>query len=156
MFAVGGSPETSIAADGWFAVCALVAGVLTAIVSGALLPERRLGVLAGLTLGGIGGSLVAWRLGVLLGPSTVEESAAALRDGARFQGPLDLSALGVLMAWSMASAIAFFAAVAGVESSRRERLDVMQESGPESGPETGPDNLPDLSPSGGAEPSAPR
>lgn len=149
VFAVGRSPETSIAADGWFAVCAVVAGVLVAIVSGALLPERRLGVLGGLTLGGIGGSLVAWRLGVLLGPPGVDESVAALGDGARFQGPLDLSALGVLLAWSMASAIAFFAAVAGVESSRRGRVDVAW-------PDAVPETSPDLSPSGGAEPSAPR
>lgn len=166
MFAEGGSPETSIAADGWFAVCALVAGVLAAVVSGALLPERRLGVLAGLTLGGIGGSLVAWRLGVLLGPPSVEESAAALRDGTRFQGPLELSALGVLLAWSMASAIAFFAAVAGVEPSRRGRASAgFEPAGAErsyaepAGAETAgdaPAPARDLSPSDGAEPSAPR
>jgi hypothetical protein len=145
VFAVGNSPETSIAADGWFAVCAIVAGVLVAVVGGALLRETRLGVLLGLAVGGIAGSVVAWRLGILLGPPSVEESAAGLSDAARFQGPLELSALGVLLAWSMASSVAFFAAVAGREPGRRA-----------DGPAVSEAPVPDLSPSGGSEPSARR
>jgi hypothetical protein len=122
-----------------------VAGVLVAVVGGALLRENRLGVLLGLAVGGIAGSVVAWRLGILLGPPSVEESAAGLSDGARFQGPLELSALGVLLAWSMASSVAFFAAVAGREPGRRA-----------DGPAVSEAPVPDLSPSGGSEPSARR
>lgn len=118
VFSVGGSAETSIAADGWFAVCALTAGAVAAVLTATLLREDRLGALAGLVVGGLLGSVVAWRFGVLLGPGPVEESVAALRDGARFEGPLDLSALGVLLAWSTTAVIAFFAAVAGIDSSR--------------------------------------
>jgi hypothetical protein len=116
VFSVGASPETSIAADGWFAVIGLVSGVIAALLAATLLRESRLGALLGLTVGGLLGSVVAWRFGVLLGPGTLAESAAAVRVGDRFSGPLELSATGVLLAWPTASVIAFFAAVAGVES----------------------------------------
>ncbi len=141
---VGRSAETSIAADGWFAVCALVAGVLAAFLSGWWLRDSRLGALIGLTVGGVAGSLVAWRLGVLLGPASVDETAAGLGDGDRFQGPLELSALGVLLAWSTSATIAFFATVAGLESRH----------GTDADPGV-PAEQP-VSATGGAEPSAPR
>jgi len=141
---VGRSAETSIAADGWFAVCAFVAGVLAAFLSGWLLRDSRLGALAGLTVGGVLGSLVAWRLGVLLGPASVDESAAGLRDGDRFQGPLELSALGVLLAWSTSATIAFFATIAGLESRHGQGTE----------PETSREQA--VSATGGAEPSGPR
>lgn len=144
VLSVGRSAETSIAADGWFALCALVAGVLCAFVSGWLLRDSRLGALVGLTVGGVAGSLVAWRVGVLLGPSSVDETAASLGDGDRFRGPLELSALGVLLAWSTAATIAFFATVAGLESRH----------GTEAEPDV-PAERP-VSATGGAEPSAPR
>ncbi|MGH8893770.1 MAG: hypothetical protein ACRDWY_10785 [Actinomycetes bacterium] len=120
VFSVGGSPETSIAADGWFAVAALGAGAVAAVLSATLLRESRLGALVGLSVGGLAGAVVAWRLGVLLGPPPVDQSAADVSVGTRFEGPLDLSAVGVLLAWPTASMIAFFAAVAGIESSRHQ------------------------------------
>lgn len=121
VFAVGGRSETAIAADGWFAVCGLVAGAVAALLVALMLRERRLGALLGLAVGGLLGSVVAWRFGVLLGPAPAAESAAAARVGDRFDGPLDLSALGVLLAWPTASVIAFFAAMAGVEPTPARR-----------------------------------
>jgi hypothetical protein len=120
VFAAGLQTETAVAADGWFAVCAICAGAIVAVATAFLLRRQRLGALAGLATGGVLGSVVAWRLGVLLGPSSIEASATAARNGARFDGPLDLSALGVLLAWSMAAVVVFFAAVAGLDAGLAE------------------------------------
>ena len=111
-----GPAESSIAADGWFAVCAVVAGAVAAAVAVTTLRAGRLGVLVGLVAGGLVGSLVAWRLGVLLGPPPVAESAVDVATGERFDGPLVLSAKGVLLAWSTGAVIVFFALVAGIEA----------------------------------------
>lgn len=119
VFGVGARAETEIAADGWFAVCAVAAGVLSALLAAVLVRRHRLGALAGLAVGGVLGSVVAWRLGALLGPPGVEQSAAVVREGARFDGPLDISAPGVLLTWSMAAVVVFFAAVAGLDAGRQ-------------------------------------
>ena len=104
-----------MAADGWFVVCAMVAGAVAALLAAFLLRER-LAALAGLIVGGVLGSVLAWRIGALLGPPSVEASAAAARVGARFDGPLDLSAMGVLLAWPVAATVVYFAAVAGLDA----------------------------------------
>lgn len=116
VFAVGSHTETAIAADGWFAILALVTGVVAALLAAFLLRDHRLGALAGLAVGGLLGSLVAWRLGVLLGPPAISDSAAGLANQARFDGPLEISAMGVLLAWSLAAVVTFFAAVAGLDA----------------------------------------
>ncbi len=61
--------------------------------------------------------VVAWRFGALLGPGPIEATAAGLPAGSRFDGPLTVSAYGVLLAWPMAAVITYFAVAAGAESS---------------------------------------
>jgi len=117
VFGVGRQAETAVAADGWFAVCGLVAGVVVALVA-AFLVRERLAALVGLAVGGLLGSVVAWRVGAFLGPGPIQDTADGLQVGVRFDGPLDISALGVLLAWSMAAVAAFFAAVAGLDANR--------------------------------------
>jgi hypothetical protein len=134
----GEGNEAAIAADGWFAVVALVAGVLIALVVYLLTRPGRIGPLLALAVGGGLGAAVAWRTGALLGPDSLVTTARGLDVGARFDGPLKLSALGVLLAWPMGAVITYFAVAAGAEVS---------EAGSE---EVG------LSQADGAEPSAPR
>ena len=121
---VGGA-ETEVAADGWFAVCAALAGVLAAVVAALVLRSGRLGALTGLAVGGLVGAVVAWRTGLLLSPPELAASAKAARVGDTFEGPLRLSAYGVLLAWPTAAVITFFAIVAGldVESHTADRTD---------------------------------
>lgn len=115
VFLSGGEDEVAIAADGWFAVCGATAGLVAALVVFARLRPGRLGPLLGLAFGGIAGSLVAWWLGVQLGPGPILESAKGLANGSQFDGPLKLSARGVLFAWPLTSTVAYFALVAGLE-----------------------------------------
>ena len=112
--------ESSIAADGWFAVLALATGVVAGLVGYLLTRPGRIGPLVGLVVGGVVGSVVAWRLGVLLGPSSLTETARHVAVGERFHGPLELSALGVLLAWPMGAVITYFAVAAGAETHEHE------------------------------------
>lgn len=120
VFATGPSAEAAVAADGWFAVCALVAGVVTALVA-AIATTRAggWGILAGLTVGGLLAAALAWQLGVLLGPPALLDGAAEVQEGERFEGPLRLSAVGVVLAWPLAAVMAYFAAIAGREPAHR-------------------------------------
>lgn len=117
LYRVGGDgDEAAIAADGWFAVLALAVGVLVALVVYLRSRPGRVAPLVALAVGGVLGSLVAWRLGHLLGPGALEATARGLRTGARFEAPLDVSAYGVLLAWPMGAVITYFAVAAGAES----------------------------------------
>ena len=110
--------ETAVAADGWFAVCAGVAGILSAIAVFVRVRSARISALAGLTLGGLLASVLAWRVGVLLGPDSVRAGAAGMSDGETFSGPLRLSAVGVLFAWPLTALITYFALAAGLDPNR--------------------------------------
>jgi hypothetical protein len=110
-------PETSafIAADGWFAILGALAGLLAAVL--VMLGSRKRGVaaLVGLTVGGVLASLLAWRVGHLLGPGELLPRARSADEGSTLEGPLDLRASGVLFAWPMAAVAAFLSLTAGVE-----------------------------------------
>jgi hypothetical protein len=113
--------ETAVAADGWFAICAGVAGIVTAVAVFARVRSARISALVGLTLGGLLASVVAWRVGVALGPDSVRAGAAGLKDGQTFSGPLKLSALGVLFSWPLTAVIIYFALAAGLDPDRPGR-----------------------------------
>lgn len=107
--------EAAVAADGWFAICAGSAGLVCAVVAFALIRRARVGALLGLTVGGLVAAIIAWRIGVFLGPAPVHEQAKALASGASFDGPLAVSAKAVLFAWPLVSVIVYFALTAGLE-----------------------------------------
>jgi hypothetical protein len=112
----GEGSEAAIAADGWFALLALLAGVLIALAVYLRTRPGRVVPLLALAAGGLLGAVVAWRLGVLLGPDPIEATARGLAVGARFEAPLDVSALGVLLAWPMGAVITYFAVSAGADA----------------------------------------
>lgn len=113
--------ETAVAADGWFAVCTAVAGILAAVAVFVRVRSAHAIALAALTLGGLLAAVVGWRVGVALGPDPVAEAARGLEDGAFFSGPLRLSALGVLLTWPLTSVITYFALAAGLGRDRPAR-----------------------------------
>ena len=96
--------EQAIRVDGTFTLIALGFGLVSALV--VFLVRRRGGVAAvvALTVGGVLGSLVAWRLGIALGPTQdVVAHAKEVGKGVTFAAPLELGAKGALLAWSVAA-----------------------------------------------------
>ena len=98
--------EQAVGVDGTFTLLALGFGAVSAVV--VFLLRRRGGVplVVGLTVGGLLASLLAWRVGVWLGPSQdVIAHAKAVGKGVTFSAPLELSAKGALLVWSVAALV---------------------------------------------------
>ncbi|MFG2439145.1 AAA family ATPase [Streptomyces sp. NPDC048508] len=105
--------EQAIGVDGTFTLLALGFGALSALV--VFLLRRRGGVplVAALALGGLLGSLLAWRIGVWLGPTqNVVAHARAVGKGVTFSAPLKLGAKGALLAWSLTALVVHLALTA--------------------------------------------
>ncbi|MCH0562792.1 MULTISPECIES: AAA family ATPase [unclassified Streptomyces] len=96
--------EQAIGVDGTFTLLALAFGLVSAL---AVFAWRRRGgvpLVVGLGLGGLLGALLAWRVGVWLGPTDdVLAQARAVGKGVTFPAPLKLSAKGALLAWPLAA-----------------------------------------------------
>ncbi|GAB7107768.1 hypothetical protein JCM4814A_60820 [Streptomyces phaeofaciens JCM 4814] len=96
--------EQAVGVDGTFTLLALAFGAVTA--AAVFVWRRRGGVplVVALTVGGLLGSLLAWRLGMWLGPgSDVIAQARSVGKGVTFSAPLKLGAKGALLAWSLAA-----------------------------------------------------
>ncbi|MFF9122035.1 hypothetical protein ACF09J_01780 [Streptomyces sp. NPDC014889] len=96
--------EQAIGVDGTFTLLALAFGLVCAVA--VFLVRRRGGVplVVALCVGGLLGSLLAWRLGVWLGPEhDVIAHAKAVGKGVTFPAPLKLAAKGALLAWPLAA-----------------------------------------------------
>ncbi|MFE4049824.1 AAA family ATPase [Streptomyces sp. YIM B13518] len=98
--------EQSVGVDGTFALLALGFGAVSALA--VFLVRRRGGVplVVALAVGGLLGSVLAWRLGVWLGPSSdLIARARSAGDGVAFDAPLKLGAKGALLAWPFAALV---------------------------------------------------
>ncbi|MEU9334715.1 AAA family ATPase [Streptomyces sp. NPDC048290] len=95
--------EQAIGVDGTFTLLALAFGAATAV---AVFVWRRHGgvpLVVALGVGGLLASVIAWRVGVWLGPT--DDVLAHAREAGRnvsFSAPLELGAKGALLAWSVA------------------------------------------------------
>ncbi|MFG2130349.1 AAA family ATPase [Streptomyces sp. NPDC048751] len=95
--------EQAVGVDGTFTLLALAFGAVSAVA--VFLWRRRGGVplVVALAVGGLLGSVLAWRVGVWLGPtSDVIAHAKQVGKGVTFSAPLRLGAKGALLAWSLA------------------------------------------------------
>jgi hypothetical protein len=98
--------EQAIGVDGTFTLLALAFGAVSAVV--VFLVRRRGGVplVVALAVGGVLGSLLAWRIGIWLGPTqNVVAHAKQVGKGVTFSAPLKLGAKGALLAWSLAGLV---------------------------------------------------
>lgn len=105
--------ESEIARDGWFAVVGVVVGLVLAGLAFWRGRRAGIGVAAGLGVGGLLGSYIAYKVGAALGPDTFGSELLA-RDGRiEFDEPLRIQAMGVLYLWPMASLILYLCLTAG-------------------------------------------
>ncbi len=96
--------EQAIGVDGTFTLLALAFGAVSAAVVFAWRRRGGVPLVVALMAGGLLGSVLAWRLGVWLGPgSDVIAQAKAAGKGVTFSAPLKLGARGALLAWSFAA-----------------------------------------------------
>ncbi|MDO0928149.1 AAA family ATPase [Streptomyces sp. TG1A-8] len=94
--------EQAVGVDGTFTLLGLGFGLVSAVA--VFLLRRRGGVplVVALGVGGLLGSLLAWRLGMWLGPeSDVIAHARAVGKGVTFPAPLKLGTKGALLAWPL-------------------------------------------------------
>ncbi|MFH8410599.1 ABC transporter permease [Streptomyces sp. NPDC018019] len=98
--------EESIGGDGTFVLLALGFGVLCAAAAFLYRKGGGIPLVVALTVGGLLGSVVAWRLGMVLGPtSDLVARAAEVGKGVTFDAPLRLQAKGALLAWPVAAMV---------------------------------------------------
>ncbi|WP_431773054.1 ABC transporter permease [Streptomyces cucumeris] len=98
--------EDAIGADGMFVLLALAFGALSALVVFLLFRHGGIALVIGLAVGGVLASVIAWRLGVWLGPSAdIAAHAKEVGKGVAFDGPLKLRAKGALLSWSVAAMV---------------------------------------------------
>ncbi len=98
--------EQAIGVDGTFTLLGLAFGFLSALV--VFLVRRRGGIplVVGLAAGALLGAVLAWKVGVWLGPDTdVVAHAKSVGRGVVFDAPMELNAKGVLLAWPVAAMI---------------------------------------------------
>ncbi|MEU6355374.1 AAA family ATPase [Streptomyces sp. NPDC047072] len=105
--------EQAVGVDGTFTLLALPFGLVSAVA--VFLWRKRGGVplVVAVALGGLLGSLLAWRLGVWLGPTDdVLAHAKEVGKGVTFSAPLKLGAKGALLAWPLAALVVHLALTA--------------------------------------------
>ena len=86
------------AADGWFAVLGVVAGVLLAAISWRRGRRKAVALVVGVVVGGGLVAVTAWALGGALGPPDAQTAAESAEIGSTVEGALGIRAFGVLFA----------------------------------------------------------
>jgi hypothetical protein len=105
--------EQAVGADGTFTLLAVGFGLLSAVLVFLLVRRGAVLLVAGLCAGGLLGSLVAWQVGVSLGPTgDVAAHAREVGAGVRFDAPLELHAVSALVAWPVTALLLHLALTA--------------------------------------------
>jgi hypothetical protein len=102
--------EEAIGGDGTFVLIALVLGALTAAAVFWRFRKGGVAVVLGLAAGGALASVIGWRLGVALGPTTdIVAHAKQVGPKVVFDGPLDLRAKSAIVVWPAAAMVVHLA-----------------------------------------------
>jgi hypothetical protein len=89
-------PEQAIAADGWFALVGLVAGISLAVLAWVLLRRYRgVAMLVGLIVGSLAGAALAAWVGYRIGSAGFNQIKESALVGARLEAPLRLRMTGM-------------------------------------------------------------
>ncbi|MEU6823233.1 DUF2567 domain-containing protein [Streptomyces atriruber] len=96
--------EQAIGVDGTFTLLSLGFGLVSGVVVFLLRKRGGIPLVVGLAVGSLLGALLAWRVGIWLGPETdVVAHAKAVGKGVVFDAPLELKAMGTVLAWPVAA-----------------------------------------------------
>ena len=109
------SGKAYVAAEGWYAVLAALAGIASAAVAYRWTRRSGVAVVLGLAVGGLLASVVMWRVGSWLGPDPVLVQAKGAGPTDTLHLPLELRAKGVLFVWPIVSVVLCFGLVAGFQ-----------------------------------------
>lgn len=121
--------EEAIGADGTFVLLALGFGLVSGVVAFLCRRAGSTGAAVGLAVGALLGSVVAWRIGVWLGPPTdVVAAAKAAGTGKTFGSPLELRSKAALLAWPIGAVLVNMVLV-GVFGPREEEPQLLREDG---------------------------
>ncbi|MEV6778216.1 ABC transporter permease [Streptomyces syringium] len=122
--------EQAIGADGTFVLLAVGFGAVSAALVFWFRRRGGIPLVIGLALGSLLASVIGWRLGVWLGPSSdVAASARAVGRGVVFDAPLRLAAKGALLFWPL-SAMAVHLGLTAAFGPRDPEPDAPHWSGP--------------------------
>ncbi|GIF48622.1 uncharacterized protein DUF2567 [Asanoa ferruginea] len=96
------SPEEFIASDGWFTILLFSLGLLAALVTWVFFKRfRGPWTLAGLVVGTVGASILAWQVGRRIGIGAFHDAVAAAHSGDLIIRPPDLRAGGFTKLWDV-------------------------------------------------------
>ena len=96
------SPEEFIASDGWFTILLFALGVVAALVTWIFFRRfRGPWTLAGLIVGTVGASILAWQVGRRIGIGAFHDAVAAAQSGDLIIRPPDLRAGGFTKLWDV-------------------------------------------------------
>ncbi|HEV7707996.1 MAG TPA: DUF2567 domain-containing protein [Asanoa sp.] len=96
------SPEQFIASDGWFTILLFALGVVAALVTWVFFKRfRGPWTLAGLIVGTVGASILAWQVGRRIGVGAFHDAVAAAQSGDLIIRPPDLRAGGFTKLWDV-------------------------------------------------------
>ncbi|MEV5973514.1 DUF2567 domain-containing protein [Streptomyces sp. NPDC051921] len=114
VFLKDGEGESAIGTDGTFVLLALGFGALAAALVFLIHRHGGIALVLGLALGGVLGSLLAWGVGVWLGPERdVVAHAKRVGPDVFFEAPLELNmAAAAMLAWPIAAMIVHLALTA--------------------------------------------
>lgn len=119
--AVLADPETQalIGTDGRFAMITALAGLLCGFVAYAMGGRGRdIALLLGLAVGGLAATVLAWRVGHLVGLETFQRLTRTAPTGTAVTGVADLRARGVLVFWPVL-AVGAYGMLEALDAARR-------------------------------------
>ena len=125
-------PWEPFATQAVFGLLGLAAGLIAGVWAWLRARRTPFGALAGLLVGGAGCALLAWQLGVWLGPPPLAEVVGSVQPGDAVDAPLAIDAWAVLLAPAVGAVLAYLV------------LDLLLEERPAPGPDpmSGPDPTP--------------
>lgn len=118
-----------IAADGWFLILGLLAGVLCALL-GYWRWRGNLGVIVAMGVAAVPAAYIAREVGQAFGPAPIQQTALSLAENATISGEIRVGAHGVLFSWAVGVLLTYLSLIGGLERSVPDEGETVQGWGP--------------------------